>query len=264
MTHSTAVTATGISPYLSGLAQRTSMQKREIDLINLSLRTLASRLDGFFPGALSKHFIFGSANRGTMLPRSFDDNSDVDYMIVWRDTRFRPQTYLDRLKRFVENSYSRSEVWQSSPTIVLELNHIKFELVPALYSSGNTYIPSGPDNWQTTDPVGFGSRLDQVDRARNGLIRPTVRIAKAWNAKAGRVFESFDLEQRVAAMSFNQGGGLADHVVIALAGLAAVKHYEQWRQMASSRMFETISSAVTHERKFYGVTAAQQMASLFE
>jgi hypothetical protein len=240
------------------------MQQREIDSINLSLRTLASRLDGFFPGELSTHFIFGSAHRGTMLPRSFDDNSDVDYMIVWRETDFRPQTYLERLKRFVENSYSRSEVWQSSPTIVLELNHIKFELVPALYASGNTYIPSGPRNWQKTNPVSFNLLLDQIDQSQNGMVRPAIRIAKSWNAKAGRVFESFDLEQRVVSMNFNQCVGLVDHVGIALDGLAAVRHCERWRQMATSRMRARISAAVECERKFHGITAAQQIASLFE
>jgi hypothetical protein len=259
-----AVITNGIGPYLLNLQQRTSMSARETESINVSLRTLRSRLSSFFRGELNSHFIFGSAQRGTMLPRAYDDASDVDYMVVWQQTGARPQTYLDRLKRFVENSYSQSEVWQSSPTIVLELNHIKFELVPALRSSTSFIIPSGPNDWRSTDPYGFSAQLDQFDQVRNGLIRPTVKIAKTWNAKAGRVFESFDLEQRVAAMYFDQRGGLADHVVTALVGLSEVRHGEQWRRMASSRMFETLSSAVGHERKFYGVTAAQQMASLFE
>jgi Second Messenger Oligonucleotide or Dinucleotide Synthetase domain len=259
-----AATANGIDAYLFDLARRASMQQREIESITRSLRTLGDRLNGFFPGELSSHFIFGSADRGTMLPRSVDDDSDVDYMIVWRDKGFRPQTYLDRLKRFVENSYSQSEVWQSSPTIVLELNHIKFDLVPALYPSTNLVIPSGPDSWRPTDPIGFSTRLDQIDGARNGLIRPTIKIAKTWNAKAGRVFESFDLEQRVAAMNFAPRGGLRDYVVTALAGLSTVRHGEQWRQMAASRMLDTLSAAVGYESKFYGVTAAQKMASLFE
>lgn len=254
----------GITPYLSGLAQRTSLSTREVESINVSLRTLGSRLSSFFNGELTAHFIFGSAQRGTMLSRNFDEKSDVDYMVLWQEVGLRPQTYLDRLKRFVEHSYSRSEVWQSSPTIVLELNHIKFELVPALRSWNGLVIPSGPNDWKSTDPVGFSAQLDHLDRARHGLIRPTVRIAKTWNAKAGRVFESFDLEQRVAAMNFDKCGGLADCVVTALAGLSTVTHYEQWRRMASSRMRDKLVSAIEYERKFYGVTAAQHMANLFE
>jgi hypothetical protein len=254
----------GISTYLSGLAKRTELSSRETDSINVSLRTLSSRLNSYFQGELSGNFIFGSAQRGTMLPRAFDDSSDVDYMVVWREVGFRPQTYLDRLKRFVGNSYSQSDVGQSSPTIVLELNHIKFELVPAIRQSHGFLIPRGPDYWQQTDPAGFSAKLDELDRSRNGLIRPTVRITKAWNAKAGRVFESFDLERRVAAIDFSHCLGLTDCVVTALAGLSTVSHHEQWRRMGSLRMIERISTAMEYDRKFYGVTAAQQMASLFE
>lgn len=259
-----APTADGIDGYLFDLARRTSMLQREIDSINLSHRTLSTRLNGFFSGELSTHFIFGSAQRGTMLPRAYDEASDVDYMVAWQQAGLRPQTYLDRLRRFVENSYSRSEVKQSSPTIVLELNHIKFELVPALRSWNSFVIPSGPDNWRSTDPAGFSAKLDLLDRVHSGLIRPTVRIAKTWNAKAGRVFESFDLEQRVVAMNFDARGGLGKYVVTALAGLAAVHHLEQWRQMATTRLFNTLSGALEYERKFYRVTAAQQMRGLFE
>jgi hypothetical protein len=259
-----AATANGIDAFLFDLAGRTSMRQREIDSIKLSLRTLSTRVNGFFSGELSGHFIFGSADRGTMLPRAYDEGSDVDYMVVWQQAGVRPQAYLDRLRRFVENSYSRSEVKQSSPTIVLELNHIKFELVPALRSLNSFVIPSGPDNWRSTDPAGFSAHLNRLDRALNGLIRPTVRIAKTWNAKAGRVFESFDLEQRVAAMNFDPRGGLRNYVVTALAGLSAVHHHEQWRQMATTRLLNTLSGAIEYERKFYGVTAVQQMSGLFE
>ncbi|MEQ1714018.1 MAG: hypothetical protein ABL908_21840, partial [Hyphomicrobium sp.] len=57
---------------------------------------------------------------------------------------------------------------------------------------------------------------------------------------------------------------LGDHVVTALVGLSAVRHNEQWRRIASSKMLDTLSSAIEYERKFYGVTAAQQLANLFE
>jgi len=48
------------------------------------------------------------------------------------DGQGKPQTYLDRLRELAEVKYSTSEISQSNPTIVLALNHIKFELVPAV------------------------------------------------------------------------------------------------------------------------------------
>lgn len=53
-------------------------------------------------GSLKQHFRFGSSTRGTILPRSMDEQSDIDYMIVFNENNATPQTYLNRLKTFVE------------------------------------------------------------------------------------------------------------------------------------------------------------------
>jgi tRNA nucleotidyltransferase (CCA-adding enzyme) len=103
--------------------------------------------------------MFGSNTRGTILPRKVDSKSDVDYMVIFDNSgNKKPQAFLDRLKKFTEVKYSTSERSQSYPTIVLNLNHIKFELVPAYvyssYSSGY-YIPKKGylgDEWIFTDP----------------------------------------------------------------------------------------------------------------
>ncbi|WP_328516178.1 SMODS domain-containing nucleotidyltransferase [Ralstonia pseudosolanacearum] len=64
--------------------------------------------------------------------RAMDDRSDIDYMVVFSDSGATPQTYLNRLKIFVEKRYGSSEIYQSSPTIVLELraantSHLRIE-----------------------------------------------------------------------------------------------------------------------------------------
>ncbi len=68
-----------------------------------------------------------------------DAHSDIDYMVVFEKGGYNPQTYLDGLRRFVEQRYQNSEIYQSSPTVVLELNHIRFDLVPAIRQWGTTY-----------------------------------------------------------------------------------------------------------------------------
>ena len=88
-----------------------------------------------------------------------DANSDVDYMFVFKNDWSKPQTFLNRIRRFVEQCYSTSEIAQSNPTIVLNLNHIRFELVPAVQGLfGNLQIPakaSDYNEWLGTDPTGF-------------------------------------------------------------------------------------------------------------
>lgn len=174
--------------------------------IQRSVDTLVNRLCWHFGTEIADQFKFGSYTRGTILPRCMDAGSDVDYMIVFADPRFRPQTYLNRLRQFVEARYSRSEIAQSHPTIILNLNHIRFELVPAIRDAwGGLHIPapaSDYQDWLATDPNGFNANLTVANQRHNSLIKPVVRVAKYWNVSAGKPFASYDLEQRIVGLSF--------------------------------------------------------------
>ena len=76
---------------LSYLTQRASdavLNGTEKTSIDKSITTLKSRLDVYFGDKLKTHFRFGSSTRGTILPRSLDEHSDIDYMLVFK----RPKT----------------------------------------------------------------------------------------------------------------------------------------------------------------------------
>ena len=118
--------------YLEKRAGSAILSDTEQISINRSIDTIKNRLASYFGTQLSDHFRFGSSTRGTILPRSLDGESDIDYMVVFKDGGYTPQTYLDRLKRFADFYYSSSEIRQSSPSIILLLNHIRFDLVPAV------------------------------------------------------------------------------------------------------------------------------------
>lgn len=118
--------------YLTNTASNAELSSTEQSSISTSITTLQTRMALHFDsGVIKQHFRFGSSTRGTILPRSLDEKSDIDYLVVFNENNATPQTYLNRLKSFVEKRYGSSEIYQSSPTIVLELNHIKFDLVPA-------------------------------------------------------------------------------------------------------------------------------------
>lgn len=190
---------------LSYLTQRASdavLSGTEKDSISKSISTLMSRIDYFFESDVTSRFQFGSSTRGTILPRSMDENSDIDYMVIFKDDGSKPQTYLNRLKRFVETYYSRSEIYQSSPTIVLELNHIKFEIVPAKEVWGQKYIPDGNGDWMMTNPNDFNNTLTDKNKNNGNLIKPTIRLAKYWNARNGYVYSSYLFEKRIVELNF--------------------------------------------------------------
>jgi predicted nucleotidyltransferase len=110
-----------INSYLISRASNAVLSASEQASINTSITTLKLRLNTYFGSNLSNHFQFGSSTRGTILPRKMDESSDIDYMVVFKEGGFTPQTYLNRLRKFVEFYYSSSEFKQSSPSIILEL-----------------------------------------------------------------------------------------------------------------------------------------------
>lgn len=195
-----------VSSYLTNLASTAVISEDAKTNIQRSIVTLQSRLTTYFGDQVAEKFVFGSYSRGTILPRYMDTDSDIDYMVVFSDSGLRPQTYLDRLRRFAEYYYSRSEIVQSNPTIVLNLNHIRFELVPALQGwFGNYQIPAKATSWVDwvdTNPNDFNNKLVSANGANGHLIKPLVRLLKYWNVLAGYPYESYALEQKVATHSY--------------------------------------------------------------
>ncbi len=195
-----------VNSYLTNLASSLVLSSDEKSSILISIATLKIRLESYFGSEITKHFQFGSSTRGTILPRKADSKSDIDYMIVLdtSDGKKKPQTYLSRLKKFAENKYSTSEIYQSHPTIVLSLNHIKFELVPAIYEWGYQ-IPSPASDWMdwmSTDPNATNQELTNKNNSENYKIKPVIRLIKYWNASQGHPYNSFSLERYIVDIFF--------------------------------------------------------------
>ncbi len=189
-----------INTYLSNLASDLILSDQENENIRVSINTLETRLNSWFETDIIEKFKFGSYTRNTILPRKVDDSSDIDYMVVFNNyDNCTPQTYLNRLKKFVENYYSTSEIHQSSPTIVLKLNHIKFELVPAYKGWTSYYIPDGNGSWMLTNPNDFNSKLTKANNNNSYKIKPLVRLIKYWNINSNyRYFSSYKMEEKIA------------------------------------------------------------------
>lgn len=246
-----------INSYLTNLANQAILRDYEKAGVQRSIATLQTRLVQQFGDQMSQHFVFGSYSRGTILPRSMDPQSDVDYMVIFSDSGLQPLSYLDRLRRFAELRYARSEVARSHPAVVLELNHIRFELVPALQDwwSG-VQIPakgSSYQSWQDTDPKGFNEKLTSANLANGNLIKPLARVMKYWNAKAGYPFESYALEQQVAGYSYGFFGLLAsrqigDYFFEIIGTLDAGFFAPQWKRDAVARLKQVASQARALER----------------
>lgn len=249
--------------YLEKRASEAVLSSDENSSISTSISTLQTRLNSHFGTGLSEHFKFGSQTRGTILPRVMDEHSDVDYMIVFADGGYTPQTYLDRLKRFVEKYYSTSSIKQTSPTITLELNHIKFDLVPALkgYWTGTYQIPNGTSAWRDTNPNDFNATLTAKNNAELYKIKPTIRLAKFWNAKAGYVFDSYDFEKWIVNQSYFLISNQRDYLFHVFEAMALPTD-TQWRKDRVQRAKDIVAKVREYERDEMPYTAEGEVKKL--
>lgn len=249
--------------YLEKRASEAVLSSDENSSISTSITTLQSRLNSHFGTDLSEHFKFGSQPRGTILPRAMDEHSDVDYMIVFKDGGYTPQTYLDRLKRFVDKHYSTSSVKQTSPTITLELNHIKFDLVPALkgYWTGSYQIPNGTSAWRDTNPNDFNATLTTKNNAELYKIKPTIRLAKFWNAKNSYVYESFGFEKWIVDQSYHGINNQRDYL-FRVFEVMTVPTDTQWRKDRVQRAKDFIAKVRQYERDSMPVSAEAEVKKL--
>lgn len=187
----------------------------EITRINSSLNALFTNLNKELGLLINRKFVFGSYDRDTILPRKIDQNSDIDVMVVFNTTEYErtPETYRAWLKLFADKYYKDrydSTVLKSFPTVTIKLGHIHYDLVPAkeitLYGLFNTlYIPSKDsiyDNWQQTDPNDVKQKLTQCNTQYNSIVRPIIRLLKAWNCTNGYPFDSYKLELSITSMNF--------------------------------------------------------------
>lgn len=249
--------------YLEKKASDAVLSNDEKGSINTSITTLKTRLDSYFGEDIKEQFRFGSSTRGTILPRSMDEHSDIDYMIVFKDDDSVPQTYLDRLKRFAEKYYGKSEIYQSSPTIVLELNHIKFDLVPAKVAWLTDYkIPDGAGDWRGTDPNDFNSKLESKNKDNTNLIKPAIRLAKFWNAKNDYVFESFEFEKGIVDCGYWGCSNQKDYFFKVIENLSADDESTQWRKDKILRAKTIVAEVKRLEKANMSTSAETELKKL--
>lgn len=114
-------------------------ERRKIDV---SVNNIIDKLNEYFEDEIDESILFGSYIRDTILPRRFDSNSDIDILIQFNTEdygKLKPESYKNQLNKFAENNYPHSIVIKDHPSIVVELNHIKFDLVPAIFDEGFFY-----------------------------------------------------------------------------------------------------------------------------
>lgn len=170
---------------------------------------------------------FGSYTRNTILPRKYDPNSDIDLMIVFdNENLLQPETYRKKILNVVSAAYPQSISQKDFPAIKLELNHIKFDLVPAYYEDSilwgrQYYIPGKQEQWMETAPNDINQYLsDRNQECGNNVIRNTIRLCKHWNAFANYPFESYSMEKEILGLRYFNANNTYRRFVYSLTDIA--------------------------------------------
>lgn len=177
--------------------------------IDGKITNLKTNLNNWFGNSITEIKLFGSYKRDTILPRKFDELSDVDILIVFNNAQkeITPESYRTRLKKFAETKYSTSKVIKDHPSVVLEMNKIKFDLIPCRIASSffstSYQIPNKTGNWMDTDPTGFNAQVTGANIKYKSIVKPLIRLFKRWNAWNNYPYSTYDLEQKISLMNFS-------------------------------------------------------------
>jgi hypothetical protein len=255
-----------VQTHIQSIADRAILSGNEKISIDTSISNLSSKLNYYFGNNITEQLRFGSSTRGTILPRSMDQRSDIDYMIVFNNTNSKPQTYMNSLRKFANTYYSKSQIAQSSPTIVLKLNHISFDLVPAVADFWFGYNIPAPnksyEDWISTNPKDFNSTLVSKNKACNFKLKPAIRVLKYWNARAGYVFDSYSLEKWCAEQDFWFCKTIRDYFFSLVSDLSLNWGAAQWRKNKLASAKAIVSKTKEYENSNMALHAELEIIKL--
>jgi predicted nucleotidyltransferase len=197
--------------YLTKLASDyfISYGSNERTKIDTSVDALIKNIKYSFGNDVLEVKTFGSYQRDTILPRKYDSKSDVDIMIIFDHNRLelQPESYRQRLIKFADAYYSNSFSKMDFPTVRVDMKHITLDLIPTKKNNfwGTHHIPDRNNQWMETNPDSFTKDLETKNKNNSSVVKPVIRLLKAWNANAGYPYESFKLEKVVAGKMFWSG-----------------------------------------------------------
>lgn len=249
-----------LNTYLDSTASNLIIKGDEKDAISRSLDVFKARMENYFflheTVNLKEIKVFGSYVRDTDLPQAIDSGTDVDIMLVMDDDGSTPQTYLDRVRRAVEAKYSTSEIKQSSPTIVLQMNHIRFEITPAINFYSEYKIKSPWGGWLCTNCLTDFNNLTTANSNNYYKIKPVIRLVKYWNkTRTSRGFASYQIEKNIVdyyQSNRYQGCDTKEYLLTALLSLRSLSVCDYQRKNLESAI-SNVQEAINDEERWPGI-----------
>jgi predicted nucleotidyltransferase len=152
---------------------------------------------------VSNTFLTGSYKKKTLI----NPANDIDVFVVlsgYTQHNITPNTVLDKLKKDLNITYPETLVKQNKPCIVIDFNHVTFELTPAIeienYSEVDNkfYIPkmSRDNEWQLVEnPRILEKELTKANQRLDNKLNPLIKMMKKCKVNNNLTIPSFEMEK---------------------------------------------------------------------
>ncbi len=191
--------ASAIDTYLMTLGKKLEPASGERCRIKWTIDTILKQIDLYFGKGPEAKLLIGSYSRNTALPRRADRTSDIDIMIVFENPYLEDvETFVKKMGWFAQYFYSPVQTYQSNHSVVLNLDHGLFELIPAFRVNSGYYMPNELGEWDFADIVSYDRLIEECDNNNMDTIKPLVRLIKHWNtSENNHDIPSFELEKTI-------------------------------------------------------------------
>ncbi|MEJ7823750.1 MAG: hypothetical protein WKF85_15615 [Chitinophagaceae bacterium] len=180
--------------------QVTDRQEKTIDSSITYLRDnlLNPEKDGLH---VTDVFVNGSYERDTII-RPLDD-VDV-FAVLDPEKHFEngmlpdPKSILQKMKKYLSEILDyEGKLTRDVPCITLELSKINFDILPSFQASDDLYyIPTYDlSGWTISEPKVLSAQLNEINKTRKYLVKPTIHCIKKWNVINDKYVPSFHIEE---------------------------------------------------------------------
>jgi hypothetical protein len=156
--------------------------------------------------AIDHAFLIGSYKRDT----ACRPIHDVDLMVVLNKSRYEnryrrqlgPRPLLNGVKQALVRAYPNTPIRTDGQAVTMRFYNFALDVVPAFaigsVEDGDWYIPDSPGNtWIRTNPKRHIAIMTEANKRSGGMLKPLVKMAKAWNRNNGALLNGFHLEVMV-------------------------------------------------------------------
>ena len=185
---------------------KTRLEATAIQTITASQRHQAVRRHLNDAFAVDHSLLIGSYIRDT----ACRPLKDIDLMVILNKAQYEityrrrqgPYALLTDVKRALATAYPKTRIRIDGQAVTMRFSEFTLDVVPAFairdVEEGDLVLPDSPGNsWIRTNPKKHRRLMIEANKRSGDMLKPLVKMAKAWNRNNGDILNGFHIEVMV-------------------------------------------------------------------